>query len=98
MNPSRHDLVEFVDPNTKNKKKRQNLTSTVDFELLAKPSVSIASKYLEATKATDQMVQTKHHTSCPIGAEKMQKLAKSLQKSDYQKVAQLKAPISNTYL
>ena len=87
-------------------KKRQNLTATVDLELLAKPSVSIASKYLEATKATDQMVQTKHHTSCPIWAEKMQKLAKCLQKSDYQKVAtwnwglrrraQPKAPISNT--
>lgn len=72
MKPSRHDLV---------------LTATVDLELLAKPSVSIASKYLEATKATGQMVQTKHRTSCPIGTEKMQKLAKCLQKSDSQKVA-----------
>lgn len=67
MKPSRHDLVEFVDQNTREKgKKRQDLTATVDLELLAKPSVSIASKYLEATKATGQMVQTKHRTSCPI--------------------------------
>lgn len=66
MNPSRHDLVEFVGQNT-GEKTRQNLTATADLELLAKPSVSIASKYLEATKATDQMVKTKHLcTSCPI--------------------------------
>lgn len=78
--------VEFVDQ-TAGGNKRQDLTATVDIELLDKPSVSIASKYLEATKATDQMVKTKHHTSCPIGAEQMQKLAKCLQKSHYQKVA-----------
>lgn len=51
---------------TQGKKTRQNLTATADLELLDKPSVSTASKYLEATKATDQMVQTKHRTSCPI--------------------------------